>query len=56
MIFGLGFATFLTLIMVPVMYLLSEKAKIRLKKLTGGKENGQGKLDDIKSAQQLTTN
>ncbi|MFN5325175.1 MAG: efflux RND transporter permease subunit [Bacteroidota bacterium] len=32
MIFGLGFATFLTLILVPVMYLLSEKAKIRFNK------------------------
>ena len=29
MIFGLGFATFLTLILVPVMYLLSENAKMR---------------------------
>lgn len=33
MIFGLGFATFLTLILVPVMYLLNEKAKARLKRL-----------------------
>ncbi|MFI5218389.1 MAG: efflux RND transporter permease subunit [Bacteroidia bacterium] len=32
MIFGLGFATFLTLILVPVMYLLSERAKARIKK------------------------
>jgi multidrug efflux pump subunit AcrB len=32
MIFGLGFATFLTLILVPVMYLLSERLKLRLKK------------------------
>jgi len=31
-IFGLGFATFLTLILVPVMYLLSEKLKARIKK------------------------
>jgi multidrug efflux pump len=29
MIFGLGFATFLTLILVPVMYLLTDRAKIR---------------------------
>ena len=29
MIFGLGFATFLTLILVPVMYLISESAKIK---------------------------
>ncbi len=35
MIFGLGFATFLTLIMVPVMYLLSERLKNRLRKLRG---------------------
>ncbi|MFM8918173.1 MAG: efflux RND transporter permease subunit, partial [Bacteroidota bacterium] len=32
MIFGLSFATFLTLILVPVMYLLSEKSKIRFNK------------------------
>lgn len=32
MIFGLGFATFLTLILVPVMYLLSEQSKIRFNK------------------------
>ncbi|HRH65877.1 MAG TPA: efflux RND transporter permease subunit [Bacteroidia bacterium] len=32
MIFGLAFATFLTLIMVPVMYLLSERLKNRLRK------------------------
>ena len=37
MIFGLGFATFLTLIMVPVMYLLSERLKNRLRKLRGQK-------------------
>lgn len=29
MIFGLGFATFLTLVLVPVMYLLADKAKAR---------------------------
>ena len=33
MIFGLGFATFLTLILVPVMYLLSERIKNRVRKL-----------------------
>ncbi len=33
MIFGLGFATFLTLILVPVMYLLAERAKLGLQKL-----------------------
>ena len=32
MIFGLSFATFLTLILVPVMYLLSERTKIRFNK------------------------
>jgi len=35
MIFGLSFATFLTLILVPVMYLLSERAKNKLRKLRG---------------------
>ncbi|MBK5283979.1 MAG: efflux RND transporter permease subunit, partial [Bacteroidia bacterium] len=35
MIFGLGFATFITLIMVPVMYLLSERLKNRIKKWRG---------------------
>lgn len=40
MIFGLGFATFLTLIMVPVMYLLSDRLKERLKKwMNKGKRN-----------------
>jgi multidrug efflux pump subunit AcrB len=32
MIFGLGFATFLTLIMVPVMYLLTERIRNRVRK------------------------
>ncbi|MEI6816152.1 MAG: efflux RND transporter permease subunit [Bacteroidota bacterium] len=31
-IFGLSFATFLTLVLVPAMYLLSEKFKLRIKK------------------------
>jgi multidrug efflux pump subunit AcrB len=35
MIFGLGFATFLTLILVPVMYLLSERIKNRVRKMRG---------------------
>ena len=35
MIFGLGFATFLTLILVPVMYLLSERIKNRIRKWRG---------------------
>lgn len=33
MIFGLAFATFLTLILVPVMYLLTERLKVRWKRL-----------------------
>lgn len=33
MIFGLGFATFLTLILVPVMYLLTENLNARVKRL-----------------------
>ncbi|MEP7170664.1 MAG: efflux RND transporter permease subunit, partial [Bacteroidota bacterium] len=35
MIFGLGFATFLTLILVPVMYLMAERMKERIKKWRG---------------------
>jgi multidrug efflux pump subunit AcrB len=35
MIFGLSFATFLTLILVPVMYLLTERLKIRWNRMTG---------------------
>jgi len=35
MIFGLGFATFLTLIMVPVMYLLTERIRNRIRKWLG---------------------
>ena len=35
MIFGLSFATFLTLIMVPVMYLISERLKNRVRKIKG---------------------
>ena len=35
MIFGLAFATFLTLILVPVMYLVSERLKNRLRKYRG---------------------
>jgi multidrug efflux pump len=33
MIFGLGFATFLTLILVPVLYLISENSKVRSEKI-----------------------
>ncbi len=36
-IFGLTFATFLTLVIVPVMYLLADKLKIRLSRLLGKK-------------------
>ncbi|GAB4135728.1 MAG: efflux RND transporter permease subunit [Bacteroidia bacterium] len=35
MIYGLAFATFLTLVVLPIMYMLSEKAGMRFKKLTG---------------------
>ncbi len=35
MIFGLGFATFITLIMVPVMYLLSERMKNKVRQWSG---------------------
>ena len=35
MIFGLGFATFITLIMVPVMYLLSERMKNKVRQWRG---------------------
>ncbi len=35
MIFGLGFATFLTLIMVPVMYLITERIRNRIRKWRG---------------------
>lgn len=49
MIFGLGFATFLTLILVPVMYLLSERSKVKFNKLLGnGRNNHTGKGESIK--------
>ena len=54
MIFGLGFATFLTLILVPIMYLLLDRAKLRLKKLTAGKENGKGSLLDVALTQPIS--
>lgn len=47
MIFGLGFATFLTLILVPVMYLLSVRAKTKMRKLMGYSENGIGSEKEI---------
>jgi len=54
MIFGLSFATFLTLILVPVMYLLSERAKTRLKKLTNRfNENGKGSKSDIEELENV---
>ncbi|MFM9051099.1 MAG: efflux RND transporter permease subunit, partial [Bacteroidota bacterium] len=37
MIFGLSFATFLTLILVPVMYLLMERSRNRLRRISGKK-------------------
>ncbi|MFM9027877.1 MAG: efflux RND transporter permease subunit, partial [Bacteroidota bacterium] len=37
MIFGLSFATFLTLILVPVMYLLLERSRNRLRRISGKK-------------------
>ena len=50
MIFGLGFATFLTLILVPVMYLLNERMKNKVKKWKG-KDQDQGvnpkKVEDL---------
>lgn len=49
MIFGLGFSTFLTLILVPVMYLLSERIKVRILKRPPIQipENGKGRLESI---------
>lgn len=38
MIFGLGFATLLTLFLVPVMYLLAHKIKVKLKRATSKSE------------------
>jgi multidrug efflux pump subunit AcrB len=42
MIFGLGFATFLTLILVPVMYLISERTKLKLKGKSSPSKGGNG--------------
>jgi multidrug efflux pump len=39
MIFGLGFATFLTLILVPSMYLISERLKNRVRKIQGREQD-----------------
>jgi len=50
MIFGLGFATFLTLILVPVMYLIADRAKIKMRKWRGKPElNGLATADEIKN-------
>lgn len=40
-VFGLGYATFITLLVVPVMYLLNERGKARIKKLFGIKSDHQ---------------
>lgn len=47
MIFGLSFATFLTLIMVPVMYLISERLKNRVRKLRGKPQDAGVKAKKI---------
>ncbi|MFM2134672.1 MAG: hypothetical protein RL021_72, partial [Bacteroidota bacterium] len=52
MIFGLGFCTFLTLILVPVMYLLSERMKNRVRKWRG-QPTDPGTA--VKSIEQLTS-
>ena len=52
MIFGLGFATFLTLVMVPVMYLIADRAKVRFNRWRGKPElNGVGTADELKNIQ-----
>ncbi len=54
MIFGLSFATFLTLILVPVMYLVSERAKERFKKFTNRfSENGKGTNTDAQQMEEV---
>jgi multidrug efflux pump len=56
MIFGLGFATFLTLILVPVMYLISERAKIRWNGFKGRfSSNGKGSAMDVNHPEKLKT-
>jgi len=55
MIFGLGFATFLTLIMVPVMYLISDRIKARLGlRKADPVQNGLGTTEELR--QQVITN
>ncbi len=54
MIFGLGFATFLTLIMVPVMYLISERAKVRFNRWRGKPDlNGLASVKELKNIEIL---
>lgn len=52
MIFGLGFATMLTLILVPVMYLITERLRIRWnrfkKRISFSEENHTGTTEDVK--------
>jgi multidrug efflux pump subunit AcrB len=56
MIFGLGFATFLTLILVPSMYLVSERMKIRFNKFkSGALHNGQAHGKEAGSIQPKPT-
>ncbi|MFM7727062.1 MAG: efflux RND transporter permease subunit, partial [Flavobacteriales bacterium] len=54
MIFGLSFATFLTLLLVPVMYLLAERMKNRIRKFQG-KQLDEGlspkKVDELIEAE-----
>ncbi|MFM7619488.1 MAG: hypothetical protein ACKO5Y_06585, partial [Bacteroidota bacterium] len=40
-VFGLSFATVITLILVPVMYLLSERTKERVMKIFGKKNESE---------------
>ncbi|MEP7265677.1 MAG: efflux RND transporter permease subunit, partial [Bacteroidota bacterium] len=54
MIFGLSFATFLTLVMVPVMYLLSDNLKIRLKKWMGKGNKNEDINKNMQPAQPAT--
>lgn len=51
MIFGLAFATFLTLILVPAMYLLSDKLKSRVKRLTTKKVELE-ELEEVRNEMQ----
>ncbi len=46
MIYGLGFATFLTLVLVPAMYLLNEKIKVRVYGWFGRKYDPDAKVKE----------